>query len=49
MRPGALALADIESIAKDLWLFSYYSAGMNATDIYNIKWNQINVDEKILT
>ena len=28
---------DLEQLAQDIWVFSYLSAGMNATDIYNLK------------
>ena len=41
--------SDLEEIAKDLWLFSYYSAGTNIKDIFNLKWTQIDYENnKIL-
>ena len=39
----------LETIAKDIWLFSYYSVGINAKDIYNFKWSQISEDKEYLT
>jgi len=36
-----------EQRAKDIWLFSYYSAGMNATDMYSLKWKDLDLDKRI--
>lgn len=36
-----------EQRAKDIWLFSYYSAGMNATDMFNFKWKDVDLDKGI--
>jgi len=36
-----------EQRAKDIWLFSYYSAGMNATDMYSLKWKDLDLDKGI--
>jgi|TARA_B110000902_G_scaffold16827_1_gene19726 integrase len=36
-----------EQRAFDIWLFSYYSAGMNATDMYNFKWKNVDLDKGI--
>ena len=38
-----------EQRACDIWKFSYYSAGMNTTDMYSLKWKDVNLDENIFT
>ena len=38
---------ELERISHDVWVFSYYSAGMNATDIYNLKWKDVDLENEM--
>ena len=36
-----------EQRAKDIWFFSYYSAGMNAADLYTLRWKDVDLENNM--
>lgn len=44
-QPGSVA----EQFARDFWVFSYLSNGMNMADIFRLRWKDLNLADNTLT